>query len=122
MFDHIGIKVSNFEKARRFFDAVLKPLGRSRCYSDDTLAGYGSNDQPVFWLHASGNAPSQVHVAFAAPDNAAVQAFHAAGISAGGKDNGPPGPRPDYGPNYFAAFLVDADGNNLEAVCTRETA
>ena len=78
----------------------------------------GPKDAADLWLHAyDGKTGPGAHVCFSAPSRAAVDAFHAAGLKAGGKDNGKPGPRPDYGPKYYSAFLIDPDGNNVEAVC-----
>lgn len=117
MFDHIGLKATNMAASLGFYDAALKPLGYLRCYDGDGLAGYGPGDQPMLWLHANDRAGPGTHVALTAPDHAAVHGFHAAGLRAQGRDNGGPGPRPDYGPTYYAAFLLDPDGNNIEAVC-----
>jgi catechol 2,3-dioxygenase-like lactoylglutathione lyase family enzyme len=114
MFDHVGIRVSDIGRSAAFYDAVLKPLGFVRCVSYEGGAGYGPEGQPSFWLSLS--AAGGAHIAFAAESGASVDAFHLAGLEAGGRDNGAPGLRPDYGPNYYAAFLVDPDGNNIEAV------
>lgn len=85
--------------------------------------GLGPAGAPAFWLHhAEGRAGKGVHLAFRAATHSTVAAFHAAGLGAGGRDNGPAGPRPDYGVSYFAAFLIDPDGNNVEAVCPTEPA
>jgi catechol 2,3-dioxygenase-like lactoylglutathione lyase family enzyme len=125
MFDHVGIKVSNLKAALRFYDAALRPLGHEQCYLDDASAGYGAGGKPCFWLHVAPaprvGAQVGAHLAFAAPDRRSVEAFHAAGLKGGGSDNGGPGLRSHYSPQYFAAFLIDPDGNNIEAVCMTET-
>ena len=112
MYDHIGLKVKDIAASTRFYEAALAPLGFVR---DGT--GFGPKGAPGLWLYEGGNAKSGVHVAFAAKDRAAVDEFHAAGVKAGGKDHGAPGLRADYSPTWYAAFLVDPDGNNVEAVC-----
>ena len=112
MYDHIGLKVKDIDASTRFYEAALAPLGFVR---DGT--GFGPKGAPALWLYEGGNAKSGAHVAFAAKNRAAVDTFHAAGVKAGGKDNGAPGVRADYSPKYYAAFLVDPDSNNVEAVC-----
>lgn len=118
MYDHIGLRVSDLPASVRFYEAALAPLGVQLCSQDADGAGFGPAGEPALWLHrTAGPAASGAHVAFRAGDHAAVARFHAAGLGAGGRDNGAPGPRADYGPSYFAAFLIDPDGNNIEAVC-----
>ncbi len=120
MYDHIGIRVKDLGVALGFYEAILKPLGHVPGSRGDAYAGLGPRGSPAFWLHLDKKAkPEGCHVAFQAPDRAAVDRFHAAGLKAGGRDNGKPGVRADYGANYYAAFLLDPDGNNLEAVCLR---
>jgi catechol 2,3-dioxygenase-like lactoylglutathione lyase family enzyme len=116
MFDHIGLKVEDIEASVRFYSAVLAALGHALYTRDDSGAAFGARGE--LWLYRS-DAPAGrgVHVAFRAADRAAVDRFHAAGLEAGGRSNGLPGPRPDYTPTYYAAFLIDPDGNNIEAVC-----
>ena len=117
MYDHIGLKVKNLETAVRFYAAALAPLGHVVGPSDKSYAGIGPKNAPGLWLHAaSGAATSGTHLAFRASDRDAVDRFHAAGLKAGGRDNGTPGLRIDYSPDYYAAFLIDPDGNNVEAV------
>lgn len=118
MYDHIGLRVKDIGASARFYTAALAPLGHVAGSSGEGYAGFGPKDAPALWLHAhKGPAGTGAHVCFSAPSRAAVDAFHAAGLKTGGKDNGKPGPRPDYGPKYYAAFLIDSDGNNVEAVC-----
>jgi catechol 2,3-dioxygenase-like lactoylglutathione lyase family enzyme len=118
MYDHIGLRTNDIAASARFYTAALAPLGHVPGSSGDGYAGFGPKDAPGLWLHAhKGAVGTGAHVCFSAPSRAAVDAFHAAGLKAGGKDNGKPGPRPDYGPKYYAAFLIDLDGNNVEAVC-----
>jgi catechol 2,3-dioxygenase-like lactoylglutathione lyase family enzyme len=86
---------------------------------DDSGAGFGPKGEPALWLHLhQGPVHAGAHVAFRAPDHAAIRQFHSEGLKAGGSDNGGAGPRADYSPTYYAAFLIDPDGNNVEAVCT----
>ena len=118
MFDHIGLHVRDLSAAISFYTAALAPLGLVLGSRDDTSAGFGPKGAPALWLYASPKPkPSAIHVAFTASKRALVDKFHAAGLTAGGKDNGAPGLRADYSPTYYAAFLVDPDGNNVEAVC-----
>ena len=120
MYDHIGLAVKDIATSIRFYTAVLAPLGYVLCSSDETSAGFGPKDAPALWLYASkGPQRAATHVAFSASSRKAVERFHAAGIDAGGRDNGPAGVRADYAPTYYAAFLVDPDGNNIEAVCMK---
>jgi catechol 2,3-dioxygenase-like lactoylglutathione lyase family enzyme len=111
--DHVTLRVADFVDSRAFYDTVLAPLGLTGHVADDPpFAEWGD-----FSIFADGRPVSQhVHVAFAAAGRAGVDAFHAAGVAAGYRDNGPPGERPHYHPGYYAAFLLDPDGNNVEAV------
>jgi catechol 2,3-dioxygenase-like lactoylglutathione lyase family enzyme len=118
MFDHIGLRVKDLEAASRLYKAVLAPLGHVAGSSGEGYAGFGPKGKPALWLHKD-RSGGGAHVCFHATDRKAVAKFHEAGIKAGAKDNGAPGLRTDYGPKYYAAFLIDLDGNNLEAVCTR---
>jgi catechol 2,3-dioxygenase-like lactoylglutathione lyase family enzyme len=122
MYDHVGIKVADVEPSVRFYTRALAPLGHVLCSRDDTGAGFGPAGEPALWLYRQqqGGKPGPgVHLAFKAGDRAAVDRFHAEGLAAGGRDHGRPGVRGDYGPSYYAAFLLDPDGNNVEAVCLR---
>ncbi|HEY0832543.1 MAG TPA: VOC family protein [Azospirillum sp.] len=120
MIDHISLPVSDIDRARAFYDAVLATVGYTRMMDFGRTAGYGE-DHPHFWIGAPEDgaacSPSGVHVAFRAPTHAAVDAFHAAALAAGGRDDGAPGLRPRYHPDYYAGFVIDPDGNRIEAVC-----
>lgn len=118
MYDHIGLKVKDIDASVRFYEAALAPLGHVLCSRDASGAGFGPKGAPALWLYADGTATrAGTHVAFVARDRAAVDRFHANGVKAGGKDHGAAGLREDYSPTYYAAFLLDPDGNNVEAVC-----
>ena len=121
MYDHIGLKVKDVDASVRFYRAALAPLGQVLCSRDDSGASFGPPGAPVLWLYPllEASAGPGAHVAFRAPDRGAVDRFHAGGIEGGGRDHGRPGLRADYGPRYYAAFLLDPDGNNVEAVCLR---
>ena len=120
MYDHIGLKVRDIEAAVRFYTAALAPLGHVVCSKDAASASFGPTaDQPALWLYAGGKAAGTTHVCFRARTRGEVGGFHEAGRAAGGKDNGPPAVRTDYSPDYYAAFLLDPDGNNVEALCLR---
>ena len=119
MYDHIGLKVKNLDASVGFYTAALAPLGYVLSSRDDSSAGFGPKGEPVLWLYAhDGPAAEGAHIALRAPDHAAIKKFHSEGVKTGGRDNGGAGPRADYSPTYFAAFLIDPDGNNVEAVCT----
>lgn len=120
MYDHVGVRVKDLDKAASFYERLLAPLGFIATRGEG-YAGFGPKGAPAFWLHRKAS-PQGIgcHVAFRAKDREAVDRFHAAGVKAGGRDNGAPGLRVDYAPNYYGAFILDADGNNLEAVCMLE--
>jgi catechol 2,3-dioxygenase-like lactoylglutathione lyase family enzyme len=118
MYDHIGLKVADLKASVRFYQAALAPLGHELCSSDADYAGLGPGGEAALWLYAAQPEGRRgVHVAFRAKTRAAVDRFHEQGLRAGGRDHGPPGIRSDYGPGYYAAFLLDPDGHNVEAVC-----
>ena len=120
MFNHIGLRVKDINASVRFYEAALAPLGYVPGPRDESGAGFGPPGDPALWLYAAkGSTSPGAHVAFSAADHSAVDRFHTRGLKAGGRDNGPPGIRADYGPKYYAAFLLDPDGNNVEAVCLR---
>ena len=121
MFDHVSIGVADIARSKTFYDAALKPLGYSRLSDGETSLGYGDKSVAL-WLGASKKPvkpelDSGLHFCFVAKDRAAVDAFHAAALEAGGNDNGKPGLRADYGDNYYAAFVIDPDGYRPEAYC-----
>jgi catechol 2,3-dioxygenase-like lactoylglutathione lyase family enzyme len=117
IFDHLGFNVSDFAKSKAFYAAALAPLRITALKQGDGFAMFGRDGKPQLWIGAFGPAPTGVHVAFAAADRAQVRAFHAAALAAGGTDNGAPGLREQYHPDYYGAFVQDPDGNNIEAVC-----
>jgi catechol 2,3-dioxygenase-like lactoylglutathione lyase family enzyme len=115
--DHISLTVSDYDAAKKFYAAALKPLGWKLMMEFGRAAGFGIDGKPYFWI-AEGKKRTRphVHVAFGAPSRKDVDRFYRAGVKAGGTDNGPPGLRPDYHPDYYAAFVFDPDGHNIEAV------
>ena len=119
MFDHLGFGVSNLGESRAFFLQALQPLGVTVAMDGPYGVGLGQNGKPSLWLHESPERPTQLHLAFAATTRQQVDAFYQAALAAGGKDNGPPGLRPHYHPNYYGAFVIGPDGHNIEAVCHR---
>jgi len=119
MYDHIGLKVGDLDASVRFYQAALAPLGYVLCSRDENGAGFGPKGEPALWLYLHKRPiGAGAHIAFRAADHASIRKFHSEGVKAGGRDNGGAGPRADYSPTYFAAFLIDPDGNNVEAVCT----
>ena len=123
MLDHITFGVADFERELAFYDKALAPLGISRLMSvsaaesgGSAFAGYGDS-RPFFWIGEGEAAKGPLHVAFTAPDRATVDAFYAAALAAGGRDNGAPGLRPHYHPSYYGAFVLDPEGHTIEAVC-----
>ena len=123
MIDHLSIGVRDVARAKRFYDAALAPLGYKCLSAGEGSLGYG-DAAATLWINAAErpvppDEKSGLHVCFAAPTRQSVDAFHAAALAAGGKDNGKPGLRPDYGAAYYAAFVVDPDGYRLEAYCGR---
>jgi catechol 2,3-dioxygenase-like lactoylglutathione lyase family enzyme len=117
MIDHVTANVSDFDQAKSFYSQALEPLGYSVQMEFPGGAGFGTGEGiPDFWI-GSNEERGATHVAFNAEDRATVDAFYEAAMSAGGKDNGAPGLRPHYHENFYAAYVHDADGNNIEAVC-----
>ena len=126
MIDHLGIQVADYPRSRAFYETVLATLGYgvamevTRAMSGGYEGcGFGPPGRPHFWVGACGNgaASGSVHIAFAAQTRAQVDAFHAAALAAGARDNGAPGLRPHYHPHYYGAFAIDPDGHNIEALC-----
>ena len=125
MLDHVGFAVANAERSKRFYEQALAPLGITLIKSvsaDHTEAGgtahgFGSEGKPFFWVGDNERVGEGTHVAFQADTRALVDAFYNAALAAGGRDNGAPGIRPHYHPNYYGAFVRDPDGINVEAVC-----
>jgi catechol 2,3-dioxygenase-like lactoylglutathione lyase family enzyme len=125
MIDHVGFAVGDAEQSRLFYEAALAPLGITllktatpeQTEAGGTAHGFGRDGNPFFWVGDKERVGEGTHVAFAVDRRAEVDAFHAAALAAGGRDNGAPGLRAYYGPNYYAAFVLDPDGHNIEAVC-----
>lgn len=124
MLDHTGVAVSDYEKSKAFYGRALGAIGYQLLMELPTevtggvhVAGFGEPPKPDFWI--TGGTPNKppIHIAFRVTTRAAVRAFYEAAIAAGGRDNGPPGPRPHYHPCYYGAFVLDPDGHNIEAVC-----
>ena len=123
--DHVGYAVSDYERAKAAYAKALAPLGYTLIMevpaegnpSGAPAAGFGVNGKPDFWIGGEGKLEKPLHVAVTAKDRASVDAFYRAALAAGGKDNGPPGLRLQYHPNYYGAFVFDPDGHNIEAVC-----
>ena len=118
MLDHLGLNVSDYAHSKAFYERALAPLGLT--FMMEPVAetgGFGDGRMPFFWISTRGPASTGVHVAFTVDDRETVDAFHAAALAAGGTDNGGPGVREIHHPNYYGAFVIDPDGNNVEAVC-----
>jgi len=124
MIDHIGIVASDFEKSKKFFSEALSAIGYSliaefpaSVTGHTDVAGFGEPPKPDFWISRGKATNSPVHIAFRVGSRSVVDAFYKAAIAAGGRDNGGPGVRAHYHPNYYGAFVLDPDGHNVEAVC-----
>jgi len=124
MIDHTGLTVSDPAASRRFYEAALAPLGYRAIMEIPTehtggavVVGYGVPPKPDFWISEGTPNEPPIHMAFRAATHAEVDAFYQAALAAGGRDNGAPGPRPHYHPDYYGAFVLDPDGHNIEAVC-----
>lgn len=121
--NHIEIAVTDAERSRRFYEAALSPLGLALVISTTGAVnggaryGFGRDGYPSFWIHGEPGINRPVHIAFTGADRAAVNAFYKAALASVGTDNGGPGIRERYHPSYFAAYVLDPDGNNIEAVC-----
>jgi catechol 2,3-dioxygenase-like lactoylglutathione lyase family enzyme len=126
MLDHVGFAVTDLEKARNFYQKALSPLGIMLIYDitaeqtdGEAYLGFGEDQKPYFWVGTGDRFGGRLHVAFLAENRAVVDKFYKAALASGGKDNGAPGLRPHYHKNYYGAFVLDPDGNNIEAVCHR---
>ena len=123
MIDHVGFAVADYQSAKAFYLEALAPLGYvlvmevTQSENDAPAAGFGANNKPDFWIGGEGGLNKPMHVAILAKDRATVDAFYKAAMAAGGRDNGAPGIRAHYHPNYYGAFVLDPDGHNIEAVC-----
>jgi catechol 2,3-dioxygenase-like lactoylglutathione lyase family enzyme len=117
MIDHVGVRVQDFSRLVAFYREALAPIGYSVLMEFPDAAGLGTKGKPDLWIMKTDKTPHPTHVAISAAERAHIDAFHAAGLSAGGTDNGPAGLRPDYHPHYYAAFILDPEGNNIEVVC-----
>lgn len=129
MLDHLGIPAKDIAKAKTFYDAALAPLGAKVVFEFEPpgakgarYIGYGTEPgKPKFWIQTSvgtpADKPGTIHLAFHAKTRGQVDAFYKSAMGAGGRDNGKPGPRPQYHANYYGAFVLDPDGNNIEAIC-----
>jgi catechol 2,3-dioxygenase-like lactoylglutathione lyase family enzyme len=120
MLDHIGLSVADYERAKAFYAAALAPLDYvlvMEVTEVGPFAGFGAGGKPDFWFGGGAATAPRLHIAFRAKNQATVDAFYKAALAAGATDNGPPGLRPEYHPNYYGAFVIDPDGHNLEAVC-----
>lgn len=115
--DHIGLAVSDRERSEKFYQQALLPLNIVLIMEEQGWLGFGRQGKPEFWFGEGGPVQSPMHIAFAAENRAQVDAFYAAAMAAGATDNGPPGIREIYHPNYYGAFVLDPDGHNIEAVC-----
>ena len=116
LFDHVKLRVRYIARSRAFYERALQPFGVRIVESSQGSIGFTTDDDEDFWIKEDETAAGPVHIAFAAPDRQTVDAFHTAAVEAGGVDNGRPGLRPQYHSAYYAAFVVDPDGNNIEAV------
>ena len=115
--DHIGLAVDDFAKSRDFYSQALAPLGLELVLEGEGWAMLGKDGKGAFWFGIYGQVPTSIHIAFAAATRAQVDAFYSAALAAGATDNGAPGIRAQYHPNYYGGFVIDPNGHNLEAVC-----
>lgn len=120
MIDHIVLNVKDLAPGKRFYKEALSPLGYEILWNLEKWIGFGQDGKTDFWITQRDPLHTEVHVAFTCDERATVDQFYTAALQAGGKDNGPPGVREHYHPNYYAAFVFDPDGNNIEAVCHKE--
>lgn len=118
MIDHVSLYVEDYARAKEFFLKALAPLRYKLIMEFPSAGGFGVDGKPDFWVVGKGKESKfNTHLAFRAENHAQVDEFYAAALAAGATDNGQPGPRPQYHPNYYGAFVIDPEGNNMEAVC-----
>lgn len=122
MFDHIGFGVTDYARSKEFFLRALKSIGVGAVMEGPFGIGLGQNNKPSLWLHQTSEKPAPLHLAFTSETRGQVDEFHRAALEAGGKDNGAPGLRPHYHPNYYGAFVIGPDGHNVEVVCHKPEA
>jgi catechol 2,3-dioxygenase-like lactoylglutathione lyase family enzyme len=115
--DHVILNVGDYEASKHFYVEALRPLGYEVILEFEKMAGLGREAKPEFWVGERDEPSANVHVALASPDRKAVDEFYNAALGAGGRDNGAPGLRPIYHDQYYGAYVLDPDGNNIEAVC-----
>jgi catechol 2,3-dioxygenase-like lactoylglutathione lyase family enzyme len=120
--DHVSLPVKRLVAARKFYEAALGAIGMTINMDVGSAFGMGSKNEKIFWISQKRGATGGAHYAFSVESRADVDAFHRAGLAAGGSNHGAPGPRPNYGPHYYAAFLKDPEGNNIEVVCYEKPA
>ena len=120
--DHVSLPVRRLSAARKFYEAALGAVGMTINMDVGSAFGMGSQKEKIFWISSKRSATGGAHHAFRVGSRAEVDAFHRAALASGGKDHGPPGPRPNYGPHYYAAFVKDPEDNNIEVVCYRKAA
>jgi catechol 2,3-dioxygenase-like lactoylglutathione lyase family enzyme len=119
MFDHLGIGATDYAATKAFLLKALQPLGIGIVMEGPHGLGLGLNNKPSLWINSTSERPTPLHLAFTAASHKQVDEFYRAALEAGGKDNGPPGLRPQYHDNYYGAFVIGPDGHNFEAVCHR---
>jgi len=115
--DHIGLAISDYEQSKTFYTRALAPLGIELMVEVQGWAGYGKGEKAAFWFGQDDYVHAPIHIAFVADSRAKVDQFYKAALAAGAKDNGKPGIRDEYHPDYYGAFVIDPDGHNIEAVC-----
>ena len=117
--DHVGLRVSDFKRSKEFYSKCLEPLGIRLLFEEDGNVGFGKDKKAPFWIGPNNEISQKTHIAFVAETRSQVDRFYNAAMDTGGKDNGPPGVRQRYHPDYYAAFVFDPDGHNIEAVCKK---
>ena len=117
MIDHVNLNVEDLDACKRFYERSLVAIGYEKMFDSDTAAGFGKGGKADFWITRRDPTGGSTHVALTCDDRKSVDFFHAAAVAAGGTDNGAPGLRPQYHATYYASFVLDPEGNNIEAVC-----